>query len=163
MTSPASTTRRPRSGSEYHHLDRRRLADALPPPPPAVFTFDLPPDGGGASRDASPARHSPYVNVPSLNYAEIRVGGGDGGAPSRPPTTPTQLADPIEYTVIDMVATAAAARVAREHAQLRVDSLRDATPPPATRRQHRRGGSTRDKKLSLTNLIGVNARKKATL
>ena len=63
-----------------------------------------------------------------LNYAEIDLSQTDD---SIRPRKPIKTND-IEYAMIDMVATAAASRAGKEHAQLREDSLR--------RKDGRRGG-----------------------
>ena len=55
-----------------------------------------------------------------LNYAEIDLSESGKG---KKPVRPLQKKGGVEYAVIDMVATAAASRVGREHAQLREDKL----------------------------------------
>ena len=77
--------------------------------------WDMTPPGSPRSLSGASEQSNPL-----LNYAEIDLSQTDD---SVRPRKPIKSSD-IEYAMIDMVATAAASRVGKEHAQLREDSLR---------------------------------------
>lgn len=78
--------------------------------------WDMTPPGSPRSLSGASEQSNPL-----LNYAEIDLS-QTVGDPTRP-RKPMRSSD-IEYAMIDMVATAAASRAGKEHAQLREDSLR---------------------------------------
>lgn len=91
------------------YTDSPRFMDMTPPRSPAL---------SGISEQSNPL----------LNYAEIDLSQTDD---SKKPRKPASRSSQIEYAMIDMVATAAAAKVGKAHVQLREDSLRrkDRRPP----------------------------------
>lgn len=140
-TSNARTVLRPRSGREYQRVDRTKLeelnssrgsSDRTPLSAGAsVFTFDFADVARHNLSRVSYVRRTDSESTPppsplsltsqtsassSINYAEIDL-------PSIRTPPPARTGE-VQYAVIDHVATAAASRVAREHARMREDSLK---------------------------------------
>ena len=120
-----------------------------PESPRAIYmNVDLTPPGSPQSMcSISPAPPMEQVN-PELNYALIDHSKLKDS--KNKPRKPPQKSSNIEYAEIDMVATAAARRVGKEHAQLREDSLRrkgDRTiiPVRAQSAKERKGSSSSSK------------------
>lgn len=85
-----------------------------------------------------------------MNYAEIDL--SDSGKGSKPSRRYVPKQGGVEYAEIDMVATAAASRVGREHAQRREDTLW---------RKDRKDGS-KENASSATRGLTVSGRDKRT-
>ncbi|KAK2161168.1 hypothetical protein LSH36_120g03051 [Paralvinella palmiformis] len=94
---------------------------------PAYVNLSFLPNSSSVILDSTPPPQSPGAHSilsenseVLLNYAEIDLSESGKG---KKPVRPLQKKGGVEYAVIDMVATAAASRVGREHAQLREDKL----------------------------------------
>ena len=72
----------------------------------------------------SPRSFSSEQSNPMLNYAEIDFSGSKGNSEKKPVRRTISKGSDIDYAMIDMIATVAAQKVGKEHAQSREDSLK---------------------------------------
>ena len=136
-----------KSGKEHDYVNVAMPRDHTNSP----RFLDMTPPGSPRSLSSVSEQSNPL-----LNYAEIDLSQSDD---TKRPRKPLNRSSDIEYAMIDMVATAAASRVGKEHAQLREDSLRrkDRRSHDETHytRRTRRGGSTsgsiKEKRISSTS------------
>lgn len=149
----------------YHSYSPNAKSDSSQ----AVYmNIESPPKAVYMNIDLSPPE-SPHSNLnreqtnPLLNYAEIDLSHQSNAKVSARKSP--QRACNIEYATIDMVATAAAQRVGKEHAQLREDTLkrkdmRATTPQRQLSKESRSMVSTQqrvDRKMSTASSSSINS------